>query len=68
MSALVQQGFTRRQAADAYTIADRHEIQTNPRSVWGLVQGVTRLSQQASHQDARYELDRLAAGLLRAAA
>jgi hypothetical protein len=35
-------------AAEAYTLAEQHE--TNPRSVWGYVQGLTRLSQRTSWQ------------------
>ena len=49
-------------AAEAYTVADAHE--TNPRSVWGYVQGLTRLSQQTPWQDGRFALDRAASRLL----
>ena len=45
-----------------HTIADAHE--TNPRSVWGYVQGLTRLSQQTPWQDGRFALDRAASRLL----
>ena len=51
-----------KQAAEAYTIAEEHE--TNPRSVWGYVQGLTRLSQRTPWQDGRYVLDRAASRLL----
>src|ERR671911_3123743 len=34
---------SRKQAAEAYALAETHEA--NPRSVWGYVQGLTRLSQ-----------------------
>ncbi|MPY90866.1 MAG: hypothetical protein GEU99_23500 [Luteitalea sp.] len=68
VSTLVEKGFTRHQATNAYALAERYETGADPRSIWGLLQGATRLAQHASHQDARYELDRLAAGLLRAAA
>jgi hypothetical protein len=34
----------RKSASEAYGLAERYE--TNPRSVWGYMQGLTRLSQQ----------------------
>jgi len=54
--------LSRKQAGDAYTLAEHHE--RNPRSVWGYVQGLTRLSQQTPWQDARLALDRAAGRLL----
>ncbi len=51
-----------KQAVDAYDLAERHE--PNPRSVWGYVQGLTRLSQHTSWQDGRFALDRAASRLL----
>jgi hypothetical protein len=54
--------LSRKQAGDAYTLAEQHE--QNPRSVWGFVQGLTRLSQQTPWQDARLGLDRAASRLL----
>jgi hypothetical protein len=36
----------------------------NPRSIWGYVQGLTRLSQRTSWQDERFALDRAASRLL----
>jgi hypothetical protein len=53
---------SQKQAAEAYTLAEQHE--TNPRSVWGYVQGLTRLSQHTSWQDGRFALDRAASRLL----
>ena len=53
---------SQKQAAEAYTLAERHE--TNPRSVWGYVQGLTRLSQHTPWQDGRFALDRAASRLL----
>ena len=53
---------SQKQAAEAYTIAEAHE--TNPRSVWGYVQGLTRLSQRTPWQDGRFALDRAAGRLL----
>ena len=52
----------RKHALDAYTMAEQHE--TNPRSVWGYVQGLTRLSQHTPWQDSRFTLDRAASRLL----
>ena len=54
--------LSRKQAAEAYTLAEQHE--TNPRSVWGYVQGLTRLSQHTPWQDGRFALDRAASRLL----
>ena len=49
-------------AAEAYTLAEQFE--PNPRSVWGYVQGLTRLSQRTLWQDGRFVLDRAASRLL----
>jgi hypothetical protein len=54
--------ISQKQAGEAYTLAEAHE--TNPRSVWGYVQGLTRLSQRTPWQDGRYALDRAASRLL----
>ena len=54
--------LSQKQAAEAYTLAEEHE--TNPRSVWGYVQGLTRLSQRTPWQDGRFALDRAASRLL----
>ena len=54
--------LSQKQAAEAYTLAEQHE--TNPRSVWGYVQGLTRLSQRTPWQDGRFALDRAASRLL----
>jgi hypothetical protein len=51
-----------KQAAEAYTLAEAFE--TNPRSIWGYVQGLTRLSQRTPWQDGRFNLDRAASRLL----
>jgi hypothetical protein len=52
----------RKHASEAYGLAEQHE--TNPRSVWGYVQGLTRLSQHTLWQDGRFALDRAASRLL----
>jgi hypothetical protein len=54
--------LSRKQAVDAYGLAEQFE--TNPRSVWGYVQGLTRLSQRTPWQDQRFALDRAASRLL----
>ena len=54
--------LSRKRAGDAYALAEQHE--TNPRSVWGYVQGLTRRSQHTPWQDARFGLDRAASRLL----
>jgi hypothetical protein len=56
--------LSRKQAADAYGLAEQFEA--NPRSIWGYVQGLTRLSQRTPWQDQRFALDRAATRLLTA--
>jgi hypothetical protein len=51
-----------KQAAEAYALAEAHEA--NPRSVWGYVQGLTRLSQRTPWQDGRFSLDQAASRLI----
>ena len=51
-----------KQAAEAFGLAEQFE--PNPRSVWGYVQGLTRLSQRTPWQDGRFTLDRAASRLL----
>ena len=63
LSAVTQRlELSQKQAVEAYTLAEQHE--TNPRSVWGYVQGLTRLSQRTPWQDSRFALDRAASRLL----
>jgi hypothetical protein len=54
--------LSRKQAAEAYALAETHEA--NPRSIWGYVQGLTRLSQRRPWQDARFGLDQAASRLI----
>lgn len=49
-------------ATDAYEIAEQTE--RNPRSAWGIVQGLTRISQMRPNMDDRVALDRAAAKVL----
>jgi len=53
---------SQKQAEEAYTLAEGHE--TNPRSIWGYLQGLTRLSPRTPWQDGRFALDRAASRLL----
>ena len=53
---------SQKQAGEAYTLAEQHE--TDRRSIWGLVQGLTRLSQRTPWQDGRFALDRAASRLI----
>jgi hypothetical protein len=63
LDAVVQRlDLSQKQAAEAYGLAEQHE--SNPRSIWGYVQGLTRLSQRTSWQDTRFVLDRAASRLL----
>ena len=52
---------------EAYKLADRSGVDGSPDTVWGLVQGLTRLSQKRTHAGDRMALDRAAGRLLRAA-
>ena len=54
--------LSQKQAGEAYALAETFE--SNPRSVWGYVQGLTRLSQSTPWQDGRFALDRAAGRLL----
>jgi len=54
--------LSQKQAAEAYSLAEAYE--RNPRSIWGYVQGLTRLSQRTPWQDGRFTLDRAASRLL----
>ncbi len=54
--------LSRKLAVEAYTEAEQFEA--NPRSVWGYVQGLTRVSQRMPWQDGRFALDRAASRLL----
>ena len=56
-------GASKEQAEQAYDVCEQTEG-ASPRSFWGLAQGLTRTSQSSGYQDARYELDRIAASLL----
>lgn len=60
--------LAKRTAGQAYDLAEEYEsVHGDPRSVWGIVQGVTRMSQRTGYADARADLD-IAAGKLLSAA
>lgn len=54
--------LSHKQATEAYELAESYE--SNPRSIWGFVQGLTRLSQRSPWQDQRFAADRAASRLL----
>lgn len=57
--------LTRKDAEKAVNTAEEHEgLHGNPLSVWGVVGGVTRMSQATPHADTRETLDRAAAKIL----
>jgi len=56
-------GATAEQAAAMYARCEQTEA-VSPRSFWGAVQGLTRLSQDSGYQSDRYELDQLAAKIM----
>ena len=59
-------GATQEQAASALQQATQFE--RNPRSYWGIANGLTRASQETPYQDDRYALDKLAGEVLARAA
>jgi hypothetical protein len=61
-AAMRRLALSQKTAHQAYGLAEQYE--TNPRSVWGYVQGLTRLSQSTPYQDERFTLDRAASRLL----
>jgi hypothetical protein len=51
--------------ADAYEIAEKHvDTDGAPTTAWGMVNGMTRLSQQSTYADKRNEIDRAAGKIL----
>lgn len=56
-------GATQEQATQAYALCEQRE-HVSPRSYWGAVQGLTRLSQEQANQDGRYLIDQIAAQVL----
>jgi hypothetical protein len=59
---LKARGFTNGVAASAYTNAEKDGL--NPRSIWGVVQGITEHAHSIAHTDARVDLERKAGALL----
>ncbi len=57
-------GATKDVAERAYDLCERHES-ASPRSFWGAAAGLTRLSQESGFQDERYDLDKIAAQIMR---
>jgi hypothetical protein len=56
---------TKRVAGKAFDIAEDHsESHGNPHSLWGMVSGLTRLSQQTGYADDRAAMDRAAGKML----
>lgn len=60
-------GLPQRMVAEAYQRADATPRYGDPRSVWGMLSGLTEASQDAAHTDARLASDVLAAKLMRLA-
>jgi hypothetical protein len=59
---LNRDGLTQKDAAAAYAAAVANEHQ--PRSVWGIANGITRHSQTYQNQDDRHDLDCIAGAIL----
>lgn len=61
---LNKRGFTRSVAKRAYDAAEADPRSYNPRTVWGLVQGITDVAHDITYQDARTDLETKAGSLL----
>jgi hypothetical protein len=61
-------GFTTPVAAKAYQAAERDRRGYNPRSVWGLVQGLTDVAHGIAHTDNRVDVESRAGALLESVA
>jgi hypothetical protein len=59
-----QRGFTMPTARKAYEAAEKDPRGYNPRTVWGMVQGVTDVAHDIVHTDARTDLETKAGALL----
>lgn len=55
-------GIAKQAVTDAYELAEQYG--KNPRSAWGMVHGLTRVSQVKKNMDDRIDLDRAAAKLM----
>ena len=59
--------LSRKTLEASYNLTDLHmDTDGDPRTVWGMVQGITRFSQQTPYADARNVLDRAAGKLMEA--
>lgn len=67
LGAKVGARITQTAATDAYDIAVRTPRYGNPRSLWGMVNGLTELSQDTGYADTRNDLDVAAGKLMRVA-
>jgi hypothetical protein len=56
--------MSRKLANDCYETCERFEAQLNPRSAWGIIQGLTRTSQEAGFADKRSKLDSITPKIL----
>lgn len=58
--------LSRKAISQSYDMSEAHAVEEkyDPRSVWGIVQGITRLSQTTNYADKRVEMDRIAGDIL----
>jgi hypothetical protein len=57
-------GLSKRVLTEAYDVADRTPRYGNPRSPWGMINGLTEVSQSSAHADERTKIDRSAGKIL----
>lgn len=56
--------ISRKRLDDAYSAAESADRYGSPRTVWGMVNGLTEISQKTPHMDERVKLDRAAGKVL----
>jgi hypothetical protein len=65
LDAIFRGGFmSRRQAAEAYQLAEDNPVDGDPKTAWGMAMGTTRLSQAQPTAAARTQLDTAAGNIL----
>jgi hypothetical protein len=57
-------GLGRKLLESAYEVAEQTPRYGDPRTVWGMVNGLTEVSQRSGYQDERCKIDRAAAKLM----